>query len=147
MIWADRLGVCLLLLWLLWGVLSTPKGHEEQGMMFLIVFVAAPWLFCRMVDFLATGSVRITKSGLIKPGPWRHDQRVNLRVGLVVVALAAIVYWSPADGATRAVATLPLIVFGYWLISSAGRSSAANRGEIIEPGKAGNLVRDKGPRP
>ena len=131
MIWADRLGVCLAMLWLLWAAAAVPERREELAAFFLIVFVAAPWVFCRMLHFLATGRVLPQR----QDRPWRHDQRVNLRVALVVLTLAAIVYLVPF-GLVQGIALFTLIIFGYWLISSAGHSSAFSRGEISAPAEA-----------
>jgi hypothetical protein len=59
MIWADRLGVCLLLLWLLWySVATMPGARDELGVFLFVAFVAAPWVIGRGLHFLFTGRLR-----------------------------------------------------------------------------------------
>lgn len=55
MIWADRLGVCLGVLWVIWYAAADAQ-HQGVGAG-LIVFVVAPWLLCRFLHFIFTGQI------------------------------------------------------------------------------------------
>ncbi len=53
MIWADRLGICLGILWLIW-YMSADAAHQGVGAG-LIVFVVGPWLLGHFLHFIFTG--------------------------------------------------------------------------------------------
>lgn len=126
MIWADRLGVCLGILWLIWYA-AADEAHRGIGAGG-ILFVFGPWLLARFLHFIMTGRLAAQRQSR----PWRPDQRVNLRVGLLVAALAALAYWSSST-LVSGVSLFAMLVFGYWLISSAGHSSELSRGEVMGP--------------